>query len=406
MNLLRCFCITAILITPTCGLLGDDEAQRLAPLVAILGETDDVGLQKDLLAGIREGLRGRKRAAMPEGWPAAYARLSASPDAIVREHALALALTFGDWQAVAALEKVIRDPSAAPTDRQRALETLAESRVVELAPMLHGLLDDRAVRGAVIRALAAYPHAETPQRLLSRYSELTESDRQDVVQTLASRADFALALLDAVEKKIVAHDHISAVTARQLAALNDSKVSERLRQVWGDIRATGEDKRQLIARYKRLLTDEFLQGGDPAQGRVVYQKTCQKCHRLFGEGGAIGPDLTGSNRSNLDYILENVIDPSAIIPREWRMNTVITSDGRVLTGIIVDNAPESIVLQTVNERLTISREDIEVMNPTPLSMMPEGQFETLRPEEIRDLIIYLRSPAQVPLTVEAAATGR
>ncbi len=402
MKYLQLLCVAATLLGLAGSAMCDDDAARLAPLVAIVGESDDATLQKDLLAGMREGLRGRKRVPMPAGWSEAYARLSKSPDAAVREHALALALTFGDPRAVASLQKVIRDRAAAAPARQRALETLAESRAAELAPLLQRLLDDRAVRGAAIRALAAYPQPDTPRMLLERYPELTRDERQDVIQTLASRADFALALLNAVEKKIVARGDISAITARQLAALNDSTVSDRVKDVWGDIRATGEEKQQLIARYKSLLTGELLKDGDPSHGRLVYQKTCQNCHRLFGEGGAIGPDLTGSNRANLDYILENVADPSAIIPREWRMSTVITAGGRVLTGIIVENAPEAVILQTVNERLTISREDIEELNPTALSMMPEGQFETLQPAEIRDLIVYLRTTEQVPLPAGAA----
>jgi putative heme-binding domain-containing protein len=308
-----------------------------------------------------------------------------------------MALTFGDPQAVAALQKTILNRSAPAEQRQRALSALAESRAAELAPLLHGLLDDPAIRSAAIRALAAYPDPQTPRLLLDRYAQLNGDDRQDVIQTLASRTDFALGLLDAVGKKRVEAAEISAVTARQLLALGSEAVSKRLKEVWGEVRSTGAEKQKQIARYKGLLTPEFLEDADVAHGRLVYSRTCQKCHRLYGEGGEIGPDLTGSNRANLDYILENAFDPSAIIPREWRMNTVITADGRVLTGILIEDAPESIVLQTVNERLSLSREDIDEIAQTPISMMPEGQFDMLTPQEVRDLVGYLRTTAQVPL---------
>lgn len=373
------------------------ENAQLDPLVQVLGETQDASLQRDVLEGMREGLRGRRQVPMPEHWPAVYRQLAKSDDAQVRESALALALTFGDPEAVADLQATIRSASAPKEKRQRALETLAESRAAELAALLHSLLDDRALRGAAIRALAAYPHPKTPRLVLDRYRDLNDDEKQDAIQTLASRADFAMPLLDAVAKKSVARADISAVTARQLAALNDATVSARLKEVWGEIRSTGAEKQQQIAKYKSLLAAEFLNAGDPSRGREVYSRTCQKCHRLYGEGGNIGPDLTGSNRANLDYILENAADPSAVIPREWRMNTVITADGRVLTGIIVEDAPESIVLQTVNERLPLSRDDIEELRQTSVSMMPEGQFETLTPEEVRDLVVYLRTQSQVPL---------
>ena len=373
------------------------EESHLAPLVQLLGESDDIPLQRDVLAGMREGLRGRRNVPMPGNWPAVYAQLAKSDDAQVREDALALALTFGEPQAVSALQKTILDKSAPAEQRQRALAALAESRAAELAPLLHRLLDDRAVRGAAIRALAAYPDPQTPRLLLDRYSQLSSYEKQDVIQTLASRTDFALALLDAVAKKTVAAADISAVTARQLLALNSETVAKRLKDVWGEVRSTGAEKQKQIARYKNLLTPVFLNDADLSQGRLVYSRTCQKCHRLYGEGGEIGPDLTGSNRANLDYVLENSVDPSAVIPRDYRMSTAITADGRVLTGIITVDAPEAIVLQTVNEKLVISRDDIEELRPSPLSMMPEGQLEALEPEEVRDLVVYLRSETQVPL---------
>jgi mono/diheme cytochrome c family protein len=122
--------------------------------------------------------------------------------------------------------------------------------------------------------------------------------------------------LDGLEEKIVPSADISAYTARQLQNLNDEAVSERLKKLWGEVRSTSGVKRELIARYKRLLTPEFLDEGDPQNGRLVYNRTCLKCHRLYGEGGEIGPDLTGSNRANLDYVLENSVDPSAVIPRD------------------------------------------------------------------------------------------
>jgi putative heme-binding domain-containing protein len=401
---LSCIMVSLVVAWAALGEARGEES-GLAPLVQLLGEIDDVELQRDVLAGVREGLRGRRNVPMPENWPVVYARLAKSGDAKVREDALALALTFGDPRAVAALEERIRDRSAPAGERQRALITLADSRAAGLAPLLQQLLDDPAVRGAAIRVLAAYPDPKTPRLLLDRYPRLTNDEQQDVIVTLASRTDFALVLLDAVAKKTVAAADISAVTARQLLALNSDAVSNRLKEVWGEVRATRGEKQEQIARYKQLLTPEFVSGADLSHGRLIYYRTCQKCHRLYGEGGAIGPDLTGSNRANLDYILENVFDPSAVIPREWRMNTVVAADGRVLTGIIVEDAPESIVLQTVNERLSLSRDEIDEIVQTPLSMMPEGQFDMLAPQEVRDLVGYLRTSAQVPLPESAAGAN-
>ncbi len=381
--------------------LGWDDS-NLTPLLQLAAESDDPEFQRDILGGIREGLRGRRSVPMPEEWPRTYGLLAKSNDQVVREHALALALMFGDPQAVGALQKTALDTAASVELRRRALQALVESRALDLASTLQTLLDDAALRSAAIRALAAYPHPQTPQRLLDRYADLTHDEKQDALQTLATRADYSLAILNAVEKKIVQATDISAYTARQLQSLNDAAVSQRLKELWGEVRSASGDKQMQIAKYKALLTPGFLDEGDAQDGRLVYERTCAKCHRLYGEGGTIGPDLTGSNRANLDYVLENALDPSAVIPRDYRMNTVATADGRVLTGIVVENAPEAIVLQTVNEKLVLSRDEVEEVRPSPLSMMPEGQLETLTPQEIRDLVVYLRTQSQVPLPIDPA----
>ena len=113
-------------------------------------------------------------------------------------------------------------------------------------------------------------------------------------------------------------------------------MTERLKQVWGDVRETAAEKQKQLARYKALLTPAVLKKANLANGRLLFSKTCQQCHKLFGEGGTIGPDLTGSNRANLDYLLSNLIDPSAEVGRDYRMSVVRTADGRVITGIIVE----------------------------------------------------------------------
>src|SRR5262249_20159128 len=151
---------------------------------------------------------------------------------------------------------------------------------------------------------------------------------------LASRPAYARALLTAVEQGRVGRRDISAFTARQLLALRDRQVEALLGKVWGTVRPASQEKAQLMARYKSLLTADFLAKADRSRGRMVYKQTCASCHRLFDDGGDVGPELTGSQRANLDYILENVLDPNAVVAREYQVTIVETKDGRILTGII------------------------------------------------------------------------
>jgi putative membrane-bound dehydrogenase-like protein len=368
----------------------------LAPLVAGLAGTSDA-VQQDLLSGTREGLRGRKSMKMPEGWAAAYARLSKSEKPAIREHAVLLALIFGDPQALADLRKTALTTTVAPAERQSALEALIDKRVPDLAPVLHDLLSDKAVRRTVLRGLGSLPHDATPRHILAVYADLSSDERHDAVSTLASRKEHALELLDAVEKKVVPRTDVSAYIARQLYAFNDKQVTDRLHQVWGEVRETTTQKQEQIKRYKALLTPAALKNADLGNGRLLFSKTCQQCHKLHGEGGTVGPDLTGTNRAELDYLLSNIVDPSTEVSQDYRMSIVATHNGRVITGIIVERSPTRYILQTATERLVLAKEDVDVIKDSTTSIMPEGQLDTLTKEQVRDLFAYLAGKSQVPL---------
>ena len=149
-----------------------------------------------------------------------------------------------------------------------------------------------------------------------------------------------------------------------------------------------------------MLTAQSLAAADRPNGRRRFVQTCAACHTLFGQGAKIGPDLTGAQRANLDYLLENIVDPSALVAPAYRMSTVALADGRVLNGILSDQAGPTVTVQTPTERLIVNRSDIEEVRRSELSLMPEGQLDVLPEKEVRDLIAYLMSPQQVPLPVD------
>ena len=152
-----------------------------------------------------------------------------------------------------------------------------------------------------------------------------------------------------------------------------------------------------LKKYKELLTPDTLKAGNAANGRAIFAKNCATCHKLFGEGQAVGPELTGAQRSNLDYILDNVVDPSAAVANEYKMHQFDLLDGRVVTGIVKKESPQAVTVRTVNEELVLPVKDIETRKPTQNSVMPEGMFDALKPEEVRDLVAYLMGKGQVPL---------
>jgi putative heme-binding domain-containing protein len=200
-----------------------------------------------------------------------------------------------------------------------------------------------------------------------------------------------------VESGRIPREDLSAFTARQLRNLGDARVTERVRTLWGKVRATPADKVRKIASLKKRLTPESLARADRSAGRVVFKKTCASCHKLFGEGGAIGPDITGSQRRNLDYILENLIDPSATVSKDFQMQVFQTTAGRVITGLVVAESKAAVTVQTVNDKVIIPNDEIEARKTSNVSMMPEGMLEKLSRDEVRDLIGYLAGTSQAPL---------
>lgn len=372
----------------------------LAVLVEALGQVDDAAVQIDVLQGMHDALRGRKQVKAPPAWSAVYDKLAKSPAVDVREKARLLALIFGDARAVESLRKVIADASQKPDTRRQALASLVEAGTPKLGPFLLRLLDDKVVRASAIGALASYDDEATPREILRRYGSLSEEERPEAIATLSSRVSYALALLDAVEKKTVPRGDITAHTARQLQAFGNKQLSDRLGQVWGAVRQTSVQKDALMAKYKALLTPDFLASADLPAGRHLFQKTCGSCHRMFGEGGQVGPDLTGSQRKNLDYLLENVLDPSAVINRDYKLTLVLTTDGRLLSGIVQEHPGGALAVQTPTQRIFLTKDDIERLQPSDVSMMPEGALDKLSREEIRDLVAYLKSERQVKLPGE------
>lgn len=377
------------------GAIGTPEA--LGAIIGQIERTKEPAKILTLLTATVEALKGRRLVAMPEGWSAVYAKLSASDNAEIRSQAESLAVTFGDSKAFAGLRKVLMDVKAQVPIRQNALASLLGAKDKELAPILLNLLSEPPMRSAALKGLAAYDDPKTPAAILSVYSSLNFEEKRDALNTLASRAAYAKELLIAIEKKAIASSDVSADIVRALMNLNDPLIEKQIGQVWGIARRSAAERVQLIAATKKRLTAKKLEPPDLMLGRAMFQKTCAQCHTLYGVGGNISPDLTGSNRANLDYLLENVLDPSAVIPKEYTVTIFEMDNGRKITGILKEEAKDTVTVQTANELLILPKKEIETRKSSDVSMMPDDILKTLNEFEFRSLIAYLQHPQQVPM---------
>jgi putative membrane-bound dehydrogenase-like protein len=375
------------------------KGEAVAVLIAHLAHTGDAKTQAAILGGLNEALKGRRQVAMPPDWPAVFDRLMGS-DATIRYQALAVGVAFGDRSAFDKLRRVLVSPDTAVELRQNALTTLLR-RDKSLAPILQRLVEDNALRSAAVRGLAGYDDPQTPSVILKVYPSLSLKEKREALATLASRVPYGKALLDAIGRGKVTAAEVPADLVRQLRNLHDAEVDKRIAEVWGIVRDTPADRAKLMAQYRKMLTAPYQPKPDVELGRAHYAKTCAQCHTLFGVGGKVGPELTGSNRANLDYLLENILDPSAVIPKEYAASQIALKNGRVVTGIVRSETPNALTIVTADETITLPREDIESTRVSNVSMMPDDLVKSLTNEEVRALIAYLQSPVQVPILATA-----
>lgn len=353
------------------------------------------------LGEIAEGLRGRRQAPMPERWSELYRRFADSDDAGEKGLALSLAITFGDPQALASRQVLLADPQANMAERQAALDALVARKAANLAPTLLKLLGTKELAGPALRGLATYDDPQTPAVVLAAYAQFDANQKRDALNTLASRPAYALAMLTAVEQKKIPASDLSADLVRQLRSLKNEELEVLITKVWGTLRDTPADKAKLIESLKAMLAKAPREAAKPdlSVGRAIFLKTCQQCHTLFGAGAKTGPELTGSNRANIDYILSNIVDPSAQIGKDYQVQVIVTVDGRTLNGIVKGEDQNAITLATANEIVVVPKSEIDERVTSDKSMMPDDILKPFSEREIRSLIAYLASPVQAPLPV-------
>ena len=192
----------------------------------------------------------------------------------------------------------------------------------------------------------------------------------------------------AIEAGTVHRKSVSAFALQQLQAFNDAGLRRRINKIWNTDRKRLAKSAE-IAEYKRRMSAEFLAQGNAVSGRAVFERTCAKCHQLFGAGGTIAPDLTGSGRKQTDYVLRNLIDPSSEIDPAYRLTNVLTDDGRLFSGFIVKQDDTWVILRTQEQRIRLKMSKVDELITSNVSMMPEGMLQSMTDNDIRDLLVYL-----------------
>ncbi|HTO02310.1 MAG TPA: c-type cytochrome, partial [Opitutus sp.] len=326
-----------------------------------------------------------------------YAKLSTSTDPQIVAKADAFAARFGDSNVIWAKRRVVADTFAPLPVRKAALAIVLEQRDFQIAPLYHKLLTEPGLRSDALRGLAAYDVPATPPAVIEAYPTFTAEEKRAALSLLAGRGSYARELLAAIKSDRIPSSDLDAAVIRQLGLLNDPEINQAVSGIWGVAHQTSESTAQEIARWKSVLTPERIAAANPSRGRATFMHSCASCHTIYGEGRHVGPELTGSNRADLDYVLVNVLDPNAIIGKDYLLTTIETNDGRTAAGIIQSQTANAVTLVNQAETTTLSRSNIKSLQQHELSLMPPGLLQGMSESDVADLVAYLRTQTQIPL---------
>ncbi len=226
--------------------------------------------------------------------------------------------------------------------------------------------------------------------VVKRYNDLSPDVRAAAQTLLASRAAWALQLLEAIDAGQIKPDTLPEAVVRRILLHRNERLASLAKKHFGEVKgATTAQMRQEIDRLARVIRGGQ---GSPYPGKKLFMEHCGKCHQLFGKGGSIGPDLTSYKRDDLDNMLLHIVNPSAEIREGFENYLLFTQDGRALNGFLAEKDDKIVVLRGVDgQSIVVPREKIEEMRAIAQSLMPEGILKLLTEQQVRDLFAYLRS---------------
>jgi putative membrane-bound dehydrogenase-like protein len=394
-----------------------------------------------LVRGMTEALVGRRLEEVPpplEAWFAKTWQAGPPSQTLVR-----FGLRLGDPHALGAAISLVENPQTPEADRVSLVDILGQTGKPEAAPVLlrllagsltspeprtgpgsrqtltpplshrtgeGALIERKGMRGpvqesrestklrtATLIALQRFADPQIARTILEIYPKLNRELQARACNALVSRPAWATELVKTIDDGGINANDITFDQLRQMTLHHDAALDALIGKRWGKVQpSSDEHKASFINELKLLLHPSGAAGrtlkADAAEGRNVFQKTCGVCHTLFGEGNNIGPNLTGADRKTLDFLLINIVNPSAYIRPEYVSYEVVTKDDQVLTGLLADQTPAAItLLDRNNQRHVLPRDQVKELNQSSVSLMPEGLLEPLKPQEILDLFAYLQS---------------
>lgn len=349
-----------------------DEVRSAIDFIMRPTDSDQEDRQWSMLRGLAEG---RRRAGVKSDLLTISgdgAKATGSPVRAILDRAIAAA----------------QDESAREIRRVAAIQLIAFDSFERANSALAAALSPRApqpLQLAAVRALSAYGDPRVAPLLLAPWRTYSPPVRREALEALLSRPDRVAALLDALDSGTVKRGDIEIDRRAQLIQHRDPALRDRAKKLLGS--ASSADRGKVIAAYRPALEGNV----DAERGREVFRKNCATCHRFRREGTEVGPDLRTVQERTPDQLLEQILDPNREINPAYINYTVALRDGRILTGLIAGESATSVTLKRAEGAAdTILRTQIDEMVSTGISLMPEGLEKDVTPDQMADVIAYVR----------------
>ncbi len=335
-----------------------------------------------------QGMRGLQ---VPEDWTSVAADLYRSTDRVTVQAAHSLGAAFGDELLFQQMRKTLVNSSAGIEAKKYALSILLLDSSPGNGSLLLPLLDQGALRKSVLPMLIRFDDLEIANHLLQRMPGWDDADRAAAMEVLCSRVSWAHWVLEATDSGVIPKSDLTAFFVRQIANLGNADLNQKLEQQWGKLSQSSQEQKAAIGSMVAEYKSAPLWAYSGAAGAGHFKQLCATCHQDDPGSERIAPRLEGSGSKGIDYVVENIVQPNAVIGRDFQARIILTVQGRVISGLVVNQTDSALTIRTASATETIAMDDIEEVKVSENSFMPEGLLNTLNQQQRIELFKYLMS---------------